>query len=204
MYEGLLIKKVRFNGHDFTIITELGSSYDNEQWHHMSIVYRNVTLVKLQSPSRKLLYEALKRSLLVCIAVTSAPYAIIWPETIWVNMDIPGKHEAWRKEQDDNMAIRQAEIEAEQKAIPHYKPSIADIISNNQSNIEYALNQVFLNQLNIFAQMTERDLDKSMYFAIKNIDTRNHKSSILMEQSIYYWLRENGYFDNPSFEAKDV
>jgi hypothetical protein len=192
-YERKLIKKVMFNNETFTLINDSPSRYDNEYWHHLEIVYKGFTLVKIQSPSRKLLYEALKRSILVFLE--ACKYSITWPETIWVNMDIPGKHEAWLKEQEDNMAKRALEIQAEKEAIPHYDPSILDIIKANRKKLEHTFSLSLDNTLIVLASKTDRELDEIFDFTLKHMD-RSINVDLHLSNFTFTWLNSQGLLNN--------
>lgn len=191
-YYRMQIKKVTFNNETFTLINDSPSTYNNEQWHHLEIVYKGVVLVKLQSPSRKLFYEALRRCILTCA------YAEVWPETIWVNMDIPGKYEAWERSNQESMETGRLKEEARIEAIPHYLPTLPELIRDNQNDLESDFRSVINEELGQYNNKTDKELDKSMDFAINNLDIRMYRAKTLMIQAIYYWMKERGLFDNPS------
>lgn len=186
------IKKVTFNNETFTLINDSPSPYNNEHWHHLEIIYKGIVLVKLQSPSRKLFYEALKRCLLVCINAEN------WTETIWVNMDIPGKHEEWERKNQEDMEKSRLEHEAKMASLPHYVPTIADLLMHNQLTIEDFFKTVMEAEINAYNGRTDKELDESMYFAVENLKYSMRDAKSFMIQGAYQWLKEKGFFDNPS------
>jgi hypothetical protein len=110
-------------------------------------------------------------------------------------MDIPGKHEAWLKEQEDNMAKRALEIQAEKEAIPHYDPSILDIIKANRKKLEHAFSLSIDNALIVLASKTDRELDEVFDFTLKNTD-RFTGIDLHMANSIFIWLNTQGLLNH--------
>lgn len=86
-FSRMQVKKLVLNNQVFTVINDNPSPYNNYYWHHVKIIHKNFILVEIQSPSRKLLYEALKRSLITCM------YAEEWYETIRIDMRLSNTQE---------------------------------------------------------------------------------------------------------------
>lgn len=193
MYERTIIKRIVFNNQIFNIVIDGPSRYDDQYWHHIQIIHHSYVLVNIQSPSRKLLYAALKRALLLCSY--SAIDDVVWPETIRVDVDISGKHEAWLKEQEDNMAKRALEIKAEKEAIPHYVPSLLDILKNNRSRLEHSFSLSIDNAISLLGSKTERELDELFDFNLKHAD-RFINIDLHMANAIFIWLHSNGLLNH--------
>lgn len=76
-----LVHDIYLNNRHLRVVMEQPDTYDGIYTHSASILYRNYSLVFIQSKYRDRLYASLKRALLVCA------YAHHWDGTIWVSLD---------------------------------------------------------------------------------------------------------------------